>query len=659
MIHYSRGSVAAEVLAMYKDRNVWTEATSKLEFKSGKKGFPTSVWTSYSAFANTKGGYIIIGVQNDGTIEGIDGKAEIYRDEFVNILSSGNKCDYTAGVEGGNIAIVEIENHEVLAIRVRSASVEQKPVFLDGKLHLSYMRNMEGDRKCSPQELSRMIRDRDVVNTRYTVDGDVIPNTGISDLDAETIQLFREEMNSTRANHAWGLLDNESLLTKLGAYRTDRQTGKKGLTLAGLLMFGRTETIMELHPNYRLDFYEFDGSEQFNTEQRWADRLTVDGTWEANLYQFFRLVWPRLTADFKRPFRLVSSMKRVDDSTAHEAVREALANALIHNDYILDGGIQIYKRPDGMTLVNKGTLLMSEKELFAGGNSRCRNKNLQKMFKVAGLVDEAGTGVDKITRGWFEHYLSMPEVSENKDAVTITWSLPYAAMLSKRDMVVQCAYMGSEVYNRLSVLEKVVLLMIPRDGYVSNADLRKFLPRLHAADLGRILGKLRDAGYLDSKGRSSAMRYTLPAPLIAMMKDASNQESSVLNGGKSSVLNGGKSSVLNGAEATAIDDERSGDDISMLEKKFMLSDDLRHDLKTYRKKQRHTRAETDVMVLRLCRGRYLSIAQLSVLMNLGIAALRRDCISSLVRHGKLVHREEKTTHKAQAYTTSKDQENNI
>ena len=657
MPHSNKGSVESEIRALYKDRNKWTEATAILEFKSGRDGMPRSIWESYSAFANTNGGYIVVGARNDGSIEGLEGKAERYRDEFVNILSSGKKCGYTAGAEGGNIAIVELDRRDVLVVRVKAAEVGQKPVYLDENIQKSYVRCLEGDRRCTPMELSQMIRDRDVVSSHYTADADILPDTGLEDLDETTVRQYREDMLRARSNHAWGDMDNESLLIKLGAYRKDRKTGTKGLTLAGLLMFGRTEAIMELHPRYKLDFFEYDGSEQFDFRQRWADRITVDGTWEANLYQFYKRVWPRLTADLKRPFRLSADMKRQDDSTAHEAVREALANAIIHADYLLDGGIQIFKRPNELMLVNAGSLLLTQKEIFEGGNSRCRNRNLQKMFKLAGIVDEAGTGVDKITRGWFDQFLSVPSLAEDRLAARVTWILPYTAMLSKVDMAAQRAYLGNEKYAALSAREKIILLLIPGDRYVSNSELRQYIPKLHAVDLGRVLSKFRDAGYLESKGRSNAMKYTLSAPLARFMRDAHSAENPKSGGGENSVLNAGnsvlsaESSVLNaGSSVPSVSGVLSQEE-DMLVQQLGLSAELREELLQYREKRRHSRQATDRMVIRLCRGRYITLSQLSILLDRGVSALRRDCIAALVRHGKLVHKEEKLTHKEQAYTS--------
>ena len=63
-------------------------------------------------------------------------------------------------------------------------------------------------------------------------------------------------------------------------------------------------------------------------DERYHDRLTYDGLWENNLYQFFRIVSPKVQFDLPRPFKLEKGGKRNDDTPQHEAVREAFTNAL-------------------------------------------------------------------------------------------------------------------------------------------------------------------------------------------------------------------------------------------------------------------------------------------------------------------------------------------
>ena len=81
-------------------------------------------------------------------------------------------------------------------------------------------------------------------------------------------------------------------------------------------------------------------------DMRYSDRLTYDGTWENNLYNFFRRVLVKLSSDLKRPFRL-DGMQRDDDTPAHKAIREAFTNSIIHADFFISGGILRIEKHDG------------------------------------------------------------------------------------------------------------------------------------------------------------------------------------------------------------------------------------------------------------------------------------------------------------------------
>ena len=72
-------------------------------------------------------------------------------------------------------------------------------------------------------------------------------------------------------------------------------------------MFGKGLPVRERFDNLRMDYID-----QTNLvgESRWSDRLTYDGTWENNLFNFFTRVIPKLTADLKRPFKL-EGMERI------------------------------------------------------------------------------------------------------------------------------------------------------------------------------------------------------------------------------------------------------------------------------------------------------------------------------------------------------------
>lgn len=72
------------------------------------------------------------------------------------------------------------------------------------------------------------------------------------------------------------------------------------------------------------------------TDQRWTDRITLDGSWENNLFNFVQKVLSKMTEDLKKPF-MMEGITRIDESPVHQAVREALINMVIHADYRTGG----------------------------------------------------------------------------------------------------------------------------------------------------------------------------------------------------------------------------------------------------------------------------------------------------------------------------------
>ncbi len=110
--------------------------------------------------------------------------------------------------------------------------------------------------------------------------------------------------------------DNDRLKKQIN---NDRKTDK--LTLAGLLMLGKVQDIIQVRPNYFLDYREI---EDATTTERWSHRITssADEEWAGNLWGFFNKIVNRLTADIEVPFALDKNMMRINDTDVHKSVRE-------------------------------------------------------------------------------------------------------------------------------------------------------------------------------------------------------------------------------------------------------------------------------------------------------------------------------------------------
>lgn len=486
--------------------NEWFEGTC-LEFKSAKGGLPKEIWPTYSAFANTLGGIILLGVEDDGEICGVLNPVK-YKEDIFNQLNNPQKCSLNLCDET-MVQELKLDGKSVLAMYVPQALPEQRPVYIRDREDNSYLRSAATDVRCKREDLIRMRRNRDIAECpSYSQDDVIIPHTTLNDLDAETFKKFRNHTRYTQMGGIWQGLDDVTFLKKVGAYRRDRETNQEGLTLAGLLMLGSSDALAELRPHFQLDFFEYEESE--DTNERWSDRITNDGTWPGNLYEFFFRVLPRLVDKLKRPFKLDENLIRQDVTPAHVAVREAFANALIHADYHERFGVRVEKRPTGLVFMNPGSLLVPRTLLFSehAHISICRNKSLQRMFQALGVVDHAGSGIDKIVRGWLDSCISVPTINELQQPDRVVWNLNFVGIISKENLSLVAQSIGKSRFEALDLYDKLILVCIAASQLTRHADMAPVLP-LHPFELSQRLARLVSQQILAKSGRARATKYEL------------------------------------------------------------------------------------------------------------------------------------------------------
>lgn len=322
------------------------------EFESAQGGLPHSVWETYSATANTDGGPIVLGVEPDGpphAVTGLKNPAAVQK-QFWDLVNNRGKVSANL-LAPDAVAVRAVAGRPVLVARVPRAARRPRPVYVgQNPLTNTYRRNYEGDDLCRPEEVGRMLADQ----SEESADARVLPHFGAADLDADSVRQYRNRFSARNPTHAWLAEDTVGFLRRLGGWRRNRESGEEGPTVAGLLMFGGEDALADptTGPKPHLDYRERVSDA---IADRWHDRLTVDGTWVPNLFQFFQRVFPRLTSGLKLPFAYHTSTTtlppfadpiRAGLSPAHEAVQEALVNALIHADYRGQGGVVIDRFPD-------------------------------------------------------------------------------------------------------------------------------------------------------------------------------------------------------------------------------------------------------------------------------------------------------------------------
>ena len=151
-----------------------------------------------------------------------------------------------------------------------------------------------------------------------------------------------------------------------------------------------------------------------------------------HICDFYFRVYNRIAQDIKVPFKL-NGADRIDDTPLHKALREALANALIHADYYDRRGLVIQKWPDKIRIANPGAFRINVQEALVGGVSDPRNESLIKMFNLINVGERAGSGLPSIRSVWQKQGWQVPEIVEafNPDRTTLTLPLSAAKMAVK------------------------------------------------------------------------------------------------------------------------------------------------------------------------------------------------------------------------------------
>ncbi len=395
----------------------------KLEFKSALKGIPKSIWDTYSAFANTVGGRIIIGINDESKeVEGVP-KSELRIQELWNNLNNSEVVNHNILSEK-NIWKYDIGDKTLRIIDVPQADRYIRPIFHRNLDTGTFKRNGEGDYRCKLPEIASMLRDQSYIS----YDSTLLEESVFEDIDMEPFPAYRNYLSVTSPDHPWRGLSDEEFAKRIGAVGV--KDGKNILTVAGLLMFGKEYVIYRSFPNYKLDYQEYR-----NGDKAWIYRLvTGDGTWEGNVFNYFVKIANRLTSDLDRPLVIGSDMRRIDDTDDRKAVRECLLNSLIHADYFGNLTVKVVKRDDSLTMSNSGIFRIPLDIAKGGGESDPRNGVMAKMFSMIGMVERAGVGVNMICNIWMRMYGVEPLIIGDNEKDTVTFELQTCPVVNRKDL---------------------------------------------------------------------------------------------------------------------------------------------------------------------------------------------------------------------------------
>ena len=457
-----------------------------IELKKTTNSLPKSFWETYSSFSNTKGGLIILGVEEgypENIISGVNNPEKV-RTDLWNQLSNQNKVSYNS-LNNEDITIQKLEyNISIIIIKVREAPWSKKPVYINNDITKSYIRTGDGDRLMKDDELKIIMR-----NSSPQVDSLILEHFSIDDLDPISLVSFKERVTLRYPNNGYESLSPEEFLIEIGVMRKNRNTNKVNPTKGALLFLGKYNSIREIYPSFHMDYFN-----RKSNNERWIDRVATDEPAEhqMNIYNFYNIVKEKLNSVILSEFKLDDKNVRVENKQFNEAIRESFINTMAHADYDLGfPSIKIEIFDGWLRFINPGTMLISISEFVQGGISKPRNEIIMKLFRLLGESERQGFGGPQIFKSAVNNKFRIPEIYTNLESTEL--KLWYIDL--------------TDSYPELTTEEKRVFeCIVKAPGPISKRNIEELL-NLSEYQSRKAIESLLATEKIEMVGRGSATKY--------------------------------------------------------------------------------------------------------------------------------------------------------
>lgn len=338
----------------------------------------SDVYETVCSFANRQGGNIFLGVDDHGTVLGIEGPRllQVQR-TIVNALNNPKLFNVPPSIE---METLDIEGKQVLRLWVPVSSMV---IRFKG---VAYDRLADADVKVTTDtQLAAMyVRKQGFYSERK-----VFPYLEKSDLKLDLLKRARTMAAAKRANHPWLEMDDDELLKSANLYLKDYERGVEGFTLAAALLLGKDDVISSIVPAYKTDAYV-----QLQDLDRYDDRIVV----KTNLMDAYDQLLGFAQKHLPDRFYIEGTNSiSVRDIIA----RELIVNTLIHREYTSAYPAKFVIDRDGIHTENAcrprfvGTLTPQR------FNPYPKNPIIAEFFSNIGLAETLGSG----TRNLFKYSL--------------------------------------------------------------------------------------------------------------------------------------------------------------------------------------------------------------------------------------------------------------
>lgn len=477
-----------------------------IEFKKSQDKLNKDLYESVCSFSNRDGGHIFLGVVDETKeICGVNSdKIDKMKKDFTTAINNSNKINPPMYLVPEDY---EIDGKKIIYIRVPEGTQVRR---LNGRI---FDRTYEGDIDITDNaELVYKMYARK--QSTYFVNK-VYPNLGLEFLDFDVIKRAKKLAMGRVDNHAWIDMNEEEILRSLGLILTDSDTGKEGITLAAILLFGKDSTIMSVLPQYKTDAIY-----RVKNMDRYDDREVII----TNLIDSFR----RLMDFGKKHLNDVFVLDGDQSVSARDKIlREIISNILAHRDYSSAYSAKFIIEKDNIYTENSnlphghGELQLNKFKAFP------KNPAISKVFREIGYADELGSGMrntNKYTKLYsggtptfiedniFQITIPIDNVANLKVGPTVAEIITRNVVDNQKmsDMLgdKMSDMLGDKLTGKEKVFLEILIKQLNEDEYVTTKVMSN-ITRIPSSTIRRYMKKFCELGILVSEGKNKSTQYRL------------------------------------------------------------------------------------------------------------------------------------------------------
>lgn len=429
-----------------------------------KREYTRDIIKEIIAFLNTKGGFIYIGVEDNGNVLGV---VEI--DKVMSQLASAihDSIRPDAKVFIG----VEILEQDVICVKVKEGSV--KPYYIQGK-------------GLRPEGVYVRLGSSSVPSSEAGIKQMIIASTNVS---FELMPCSNQELTFKIAEQVFS--ENNLTFTFSDFKKLNIIDENNRFTNVGLLLSDQCEHTIKVAVFGEEDEFEF------------IDRREFKGS----VFSVLRDTLQYLDLNNHLHSEIVEYQRVEHKDYNQEVIREGLLNAIIHRDYSFSGSILISVYKNRIEITSLGGLVygLSFSDIGAG-ISQSRNPGLATIFYRLKYIEAYGTGIRKIRRDYETFELSkLIQITDNTFKL-ILWNKNFTNKHSNQKNNVAREESGS--YKALNSEELEILRLFEEASTISRGDVQNRL-KIGQTKGGLLLSGLLQKGYLIREGKGKRTVYRI------------------------------------------------------------------------------------------------------------------------------------------------------